>query len=474
MISNEIKAEIPRNSNLTNYGAFHVIEITQKDKTKFDLNALIEIFPTLSNSLLNAEGKEACYIINTIKNILQILIEHKIDNFLEEFVNLDFISYLFHKISSENVHPFFLKELLKIIKLIFENMPQLIDQFLEMDLSNILLSLMPNKYASKCIIKMIENSEQYRSILVQSQFQKQILQMINNLSQMGSDIKYFYEKYYISILFVIHQYAEFDDSDYDNFLSLFMDNFYSRNEDQTLSQKSYINFLRFSNDSKLIHKFVTNPSIIEYLITYYHKPAYSKVRDDVLEYFAQIIHMFNDYASLFIQPAYLPYISSMFVDKENLVSVSHFIFEICRSSFTNCQIIMNQAIFNKLNFHFANCSIEVKNAIYMIFCLLLDYPHNSQFYQYFSDPNLFDHKVFFDYLDMILQIEGELKNSVLQLFHMLLENIIAGDDQPFLNNLAEHLLSSDFYTVLQICCESDDQEFGNSAKLLVQKIETLE
>lgn len=470
MISNELQAEIPKTFKT------HTKQYFKKKVDEMDYATLIEVLQQIFNLLPNENENESCLSLHTIKNIFQIILfkGNNVDLFTELALNSDFLTFLFQNITKDYVHPFFLKNALKIFCIIIENIPQSIDQLLENNLHNILITFLPNKYATKCIIKLIKFNEDYRKALIQSNFHKKIFQMISNLNQMNTDLRCFYEKYYIKILFSLHLYIKFDDSDYANFLSFFHRNFCPKGGIFTLSQQNYINFLIKSTDPELMHNFVSYPGIIDYLLRVYNKPAYTKVRDQVLTYFVRIIQTSNDYAVIFAQPKVSFYVLSMFNQEENLVSVSHFIYAICSSSYENCENFMTSDIFDKLSFHFRVCHMNVKNGIYLIFGLLLRYPINSSFFQFFSDQTLFDHVTFFEYIDMVLQTENEFKNNVITLLNTIFDYIQTGNTQEFLKNAYVHFISYDFYNILQTCADSTDKEFADLSKSLVMKIETLQ
>lgn len=476
MLTNESQTQLPKSHMLRQHKIF--LTPTEKDDSiKFDIGSIPMYLPIIYNYLLNEEVDEACYTIYALKNIFQTILsqEDGINSFEESVLNPDFISFLFQKITCENVHPFFLKNALKIFCMIIEKIPKSIDQFLENDLSNILISLMPNKYASKCIIGMINYNENYRNLLFQSQFHKQIFQMISNLNQMNTYLSYYFEKTYVDILFALNTYIQFDVSDYDLFLSFFVRNFNPRNEVHTLSQQSYINYLLKSTDPQLMQRFVYYPhNIIHYLLKNYGKPAYSKVRRDVLAYFEQIIQASDEYATVFTGPLVAKFVNSMFNQEETIIPISHFIYTICYSSYDNCQNFITSDILDNLNFHFEIGSIEVKNSIYRIFSLLLRNPLNSSYYHYFSESKLFNPEVFFEFVNMILQVQSELKSDVLLLVNTLLDYITTGDNQPFLMMAYNHLLSTEFYTIIQDCSENEDHDFANSSKLLLEKIESFQ
>lgn len=476
MLTNESKTQLPK-SHILRPHKFLLYPQEKDDSNKFDFGSITMYLPIIYNYLQNEKEDEACYAIYALKNIYQTILsqEDGINSFEESVLNHDFISFLFQKITCDNVHPFFLKNILKIFCMIIEKIPNSIDQFLENNLGNILISLMPNKYASKCIVGMIYYNENYRNHLFQSQFHKQIFQMISNLNQMNTYLSYYFEKTYVDILFALNTFIQFDVSDYDLFLSFFLRNFSPRHEIQTLSQQSYINYLLKSSDPQLMQRFVYHPhNIIHHLLKNYGKPAYSKVRCYVLAYFEQIIQSSDEYATFFTGPHVAEYVNSMFNQEETIISVSHFIYTICCSSFDNCQNFITSDILDSLNFQFSIGSIEIKSSIYRIFSLLLRSPLNSSYYHYFSESKIFNPEVFFEFVDMVLQIENELKYDVLLLVNTLLDYITTGDNQPFLNMACNHLLSTEFYNIMQDCSENEDHEFADSSKSLLEKIESFQ
>ena len=471
MISDEIKTKAPKVGNHIYKNIY--IPLISGDHS-VNIEKIINAFPIICNDLKSEDIKQTCYSIYALKQILKITLAYTdiLKEFLDYLLNSEFLSFLFQILTNDLVHPFFLKNSLKILEIIIVCCPQVIDELLEYNIHNILVSTLPNKNTTKCITKMIELNENYRVFLIQSFFHKQILQMIENLSQMHSDLRYFYENIYVSILIALQQFIQFDDSDYELFLKFFIRNFRVCNELQTKSQYMYIKFMLESPDQELMFRFVNHPQNIIYnLLENFGKPAYASVIDKVLEYFIQIIESSNDYAAFFTSPNIVKLVNHMFLREDHIESIAKFIFAICASSFENCQNFINKEIFEEINFHFTNGAYEDKYSLYMVFNLLLRYPLNSSYALFFSDPQLFDAQLFFEFGDTIIQNETEGEMDVLALYHIIIDYIIDKQEHNFLGYASQHMTSTDFCVMIQECFNYKDDEFANSAKALYQKIE---
>ncbi|KAK8878208.1 hypothetical protein M9Y10_004973 [Tritrichomonas musculus] len=456
---------------------FYDIKIKQEKEEVLNIEQIQSVFPIICNHIKSIDASYACISMYALKCILKITSQIDKDasqSFYAFVMQPDFLLFLLQKIQADTVHPFFLKNALKIIKLIIVFFPPIIDHLLQCNFKDILFSILPNKYAAKCIISMIEYNEIFKVSLIQSNFYKNIFQMIANLPQMYSDLFSYYENSYMEILLQLQPYIHFDDSDYETFFTFFLRNFAPKTSLQAKAQLSYITFLLQSQDPELMIRFFHHPKkIIEKLLFNFKYPAYGNVRKEVLQYFERIIQTSDQFASYFATPQMATLISEMLIEDKTIVQVSHFLYTICLSSLENCQNIMTEELFSDLNFCFSNELFDTQYSILIIYILLLKYPRNSTFFPFFSDSKLIDPQSLFEFCDIIIQSQLDGKFEVLSLYNLLVDYMPTSNNNEFLNLALRHITTEDFIDLLNECINSGESDFANASKVVLEKIENL-
>lgn len=373
-------------------------------------------------------------------------------------------------------HPLLIRLILKFITKVITIAPQTIDVFLSSNFHDILLTLMPSKEAIKCIKKMFFLNENYRDLLLGSNFQKYLLHFIFQLRSSFIPSVSLFENDYISFLTEFQSYFIFDLEDYTSIVDLFFKNIIAHSEQETYAQESYIDFLLNSNDVNLLSLVCHRTDDLIKVFQLYLRPAYGKVKSKVLSYFNKIILLFPEFAPAFVNPPHLIKMLSTDNHLDKTESVVRFVFSLCNVSQEICEQLMTFDLFSTLINMFSTLNAALKYQIYMVLVLLVNkYPPTCEFYAYFNNPEMLGlfKDNFLEYTEYILEGNDPNKNVVLDFLMIIVERAANKNSNLFVGVLFQQMLMQHFYETIQNLTLNEDETISEKAKVLCQKFEEL-